>query len=264
MTLAIAVQYPYGRLREALESLSSVRPLRRKEAIIFLTDSRYTYPNHYEDDGIKLHDIDISTVVAFSGKVNIAEQCVENLQRKLSSPGNKIINVQKTFQRTYKFHKSHNDKIGVKTGILAFLMGKYLKTGETRLILLESPDFKAKFVTGIECVGEREAYEEIKKTVVPQLQDLSNYDGTEKDYFKIAVIIAGAMRTLAIENPRFDTIAGLIQYWVLDRKGITEYQLSYIEDPTGKKDQWHRVTAKRNELKTAKDKHDLGHDYLMG
>ena len=72
MTLAIAVQYPYGRFREALESLSKIRPLQRQEAIIFLTDSRWTYPdNHYEDNGMKLYDIDNSTVLAYSGKVNI-------------------------------------------------------------------------------------------------------------------------------------------------------------------------------------------------
>jgi len=263
MTLAIAVQYPYGRFREALESLSKIRPLLRQEAIIFLTDSRYTYQNHYEDDGIKLHDIDVSTVIAFSGKVNIAEQCVENIQRKLNSPGNKIINVQKTFQRTYRFQKRHNDKTGVKTGILSFLMGKYLKTGETRLVLLESPDFKAKFVTGIEGIGDKKAYEEVKKVVVPKLENISNFNGTEKDYFSMAVIIADAMRLIAIENPRFDKIAGPIQYWVLNRKGITEHSLSYTEDPTGKRDNWHRLTAKRSELKTAKDKHDLGPDYLM-
>ncbi len=262
MTLAIAVQYPYGRLREGLESLSKIRPLQRQEAIIFLMDSRWTYPDHYEDDGIKLHDIDASTVIAYSGKVNIAEHCVNDLKRKISSRGNKIINVNSTLRRPYDYHKRHDDKNGVETGRLSFLMGKYLKTGETKLILLESPNFKHKYIAGIEGIGEKDAYEEVKKVVAPKLDDISNFDGTEKDYFTIAVIIADAMRTLAIKNSRFQTVGGPIQYWVLDRRGITEDQLYYTEDPTGKTDQWHRATAKRSELKTLKDKYNLGPDYL--
>lgn len=263
MTLAIAVQYPYGRLREALESLSKIRPLQRREAIIFLTDSRWTYPDHYEDDGIKLHDIDVSTVVAYSGKVNIAEHCVDNLRRKVNSRSSKRIDVIDTFRRTFGFHKRYNDKNNVETGKLSFLMGKYLKTGEAKLILLESSDFKPKFITGIEGIGDRGAYEEVRKVVVLKLNDIANFDGTEKDYFTIAVIVAGAMRMLAIGNSSFQTVGGPIQYWVLDRKGITESQLHYTEDPTGAKDEWHRATAKRSELKTLKDKYNLGPDYLL-
>ncbi len=114
MTLAIAVQYPFGRLREALESLSKIRPLQCQEAIIFLTDTRWTYPNRYEDDGIKLHDIGTSTVIAYSGMVNIAEHCISELKRKINSRDNKLIDVNKTFKRTYDYHKRYNDKKTLK------------------------------------------------------------------------------------------------------------------------------------------------------
>ena len=164
MTLAIAVQYPFGRFREALESLSKIRPLQRQEAIIFLTDSRWTYPdNRYEDNGMKLHDIDNSTVLAYSGKVNIAAHCANNLINKINAHDNKPVNVTSIFQKTYGHHKKHNDKIGVEADRLSFLMGKYLKTGEAKLILLESPDFKHKFFTGIEGIGDKNAYEEVRK-----------------------------------------------------------------------------------------------------
>ena len=94
------------------------------------------------------------------------------------------------------------------------------------------------------------------------MNDISKYNGTEKDYFTIAAIVADAMRVLVIEKEHFKTVAGLMQYWVLDRRGIHEQDLSYTHDPTGKTDQWHRVTAKRDELTTLKDRLNLGPNYL--
>ena len=151
MTLAIAVQYPFGRLREAFESLSRLRPLRWQKAIIFLTDSRWTFPdNHYEDNGMKLYDISSQMVLAYSGLANIAEQFAINLTNRLNVPSNKPVDVTSIFRRTYSHHKRHNDKIGVKTDRLSFLLGSYLKSGETKLVKLESPEFKPNFVLGIE------------------------------------------------------------------------------------------------------------------
>ena len=261
MTLAVAIQYPYGRFREALKSLSKIRTPQYQEAIIFLTDSRWTYQNHCEDNGVKLHDIDASTVVAYSGKVNIAVHCVDNLTNKINSRGSRAVNVNDIFQRTYSYHKRHNDKSGIKTDRLSFLLGKYLKTGEAKLILLESPDFKHKFVTGIEGIGDKNAYEEVKRIVVPKLNDI-RYTGTEEDYIAIGANVIDAIRVLVIGNSRFDTVGGLIQFWVLDRRGITEYSLRCTTDPTGKAE-WNRATTSRSELKTAKDRLNLGPDYLM-
>jgi hypothetical protein len=264
MTLAIAVQCPYGRLRGALESLSKIRPLRKQEAIIFLTDSRWTFPDHYEDNGIKLHNIGINTVIAYSGNCNIAEHCIDNLKRKIDYlPSRRMVSIVNTFRRIYDFHKRHNDKNDVRTSKLSFLVGSYLvRTGETKIYLLESPDFRSKIITGIEGIGDENAYKEIEKIVIPQLNDLSNYSRNEKDYFNIAAIVANAMYFIVIKNTRFDTVAGPIQFWLLNSSGINENQLSYTSDPTGKLDQWHRVTAERDELTTFKKRFNLGPDYL--
>ena len=64
MTLAIAVKYPYGNLANALISLSRLRRVQYKQAIIFITDSRWSYdnPERYEDIGAKVFTIDNSTV----------------------------------------------------------------------------------------------------------------------------------------------------------------------------------------------------------
>lgn len=262
MTLALAIQYPYGQLREALESLSKIRPLQYGEAIIFLADSRFTYPNRREDDGVKLHDIDAHRVICFSGNVRIAEKCIEVLKskRKIKSSHNKWININDTFRRTYRYLKKNYERNGFIAGRLSFLLGECRGDGTARLYLLESPNFEHKHVTGIEGIGVMEAYEKVKKIVAPKLSAMS-YTGTEADYTTIAGIVDDAIRTLAIEDSNFKTIGGLRQCWVLDRRGITELSLRYTKDPTGKTDEWHRATAKRNELKTYKDKHNLRPDY---
>lgn len=263
MTLAIAVQYPFGRLREALESLSKTFSYQYEEAIIFLTDSRWTYPDHYEDDAIKLHDIDVSTVMAYSGTANIAEHCIENLRTRINSGHKKRSNVISTIRRTYDFHKRDNDAKSKPTDKLYFLMGLHMQTGGTVLLQMESPDFKARYIRGIAGIGDRAAYEEVKKIVVPKLNNISNFNRTEKHYFTIACNVADAMRVLAIENSRFKTVGGLIQCWVLDRKGIHEHSLCYTEGPKGKRGHWHRATVKRDELTTFRDRFNLGPDYLM-
>jgi hypothetical protein len=262
MTLAIAVKYPFGTQARALESLSKIRSVKYRQAIIFLTDSRLTYPDHhYEDEGVKLFDIDDSTAIAYSGTENVAQHCVENLKSKIHNPNNKVVNVGDTFLRTYRFHKSTNDKNKIETRRLSFLLGKYLKTGDTQLVLLESPYFKHKLISDIHGIGDNKAYEEIKKVVVPKLDKIT-YTGKEDDYITIASNIIDAMRVLVIEKPNFPTIGGLIQFWVLDSRGITEYPMHYTHDPTGKAE-WVRATNSTTELKTAKDRLNLGPDYLV-
>lgn len=262
MTLAIAIKYPFGKFARALENLSKIRPVQYQHAVLFISDSRWTYPDHsYEDDGMKLHDIDASTVVAFSGKVNIAEHCIENLRRKINDPRIRVVNVNETLMRTFRFHKNQNDNNGIKTGKLSFLLGKYQKIGRTELVLLESPDFKHKFIVGLEGIGDKEAYQEVEKVVSPKLEEI-NYTGREGDYITIAANIIDAVRVLVIENPFYRTVGGLLQFWVLDSRGITEYPLKYTHDPT-QKAEWRRATIKRNELRTIKDKLNLGPDYLV-
>ena len=201
-------------------------------------------------------------VLAYSGLANIAEQFAINLTNRLNVPSNKPVDVTSIFRRTYSHHKRHNDKIGVNTDRLSFLLGSYLKSGETKLVKLESPEFKPNFVTGIEGIGDRRAYEEVKKVVVPKLNDMSNFNGSEKDYITIAANVADAMRVLVIEKENFKTVGGLIQVWVLDNRGIMEYPLSYTTNPAGEAE-WNRATINRNELKTAKDRLNLGPDYLI-
>ncbi|MFC1871334.1 hypothetical protein ACFLYF_02915 [Chloroflexota bacterium] len=263
LTLAIAVRYPFVRSRQALESLATIRPISFKEAIVFLTDSRWTYSDHCDDYGLKIHDIDISTMVAYSGKVNIAEHCIKNLKSRISNPRYRRIDERGIFQRTYKFHKRNNDETGIDTGTVSFILGKYLRDGKTKLIHLESPDFKPMNVDDIVGIGDDEAYKIVISEAVPKLNILNITNSVYGDCFSIAATISDAMLKLAIDNSTHETVGGLIQYRVLCIDGNAECELSHTQDPTGRNDAWHKATATRNELHTLEEKHKLGPDFLM-
>ncbi len=190
MTLAIGVKYPYGRLQQAIASLPGAH---LPHAIILMSDSRWTYSKpglKYEDIGTKVFTLDNSTAITFSGDVRAGEHCVTELRNKLKNRNVKYININKTFQRIYRYHKRRDPK----TSRLMFLMGKYLKSGETRLVYFESPKFEHIFVEGIKGIGDESAFHELFKKVGPQINDLSMYTGkTEADTMKIAMLLAGVL-----------------------------------------------------------------------
>jgi len=260
MTLAIAIKYPFGKLSDALVSLSRIRQVQYRQAIIFVTDSRWSYENPimYEDFGAKIHEIDRSTVVAYSGDVAAAEHCIEALKTKVNNPSKRRIDVVGTFRRTYSFQK--RNRPDVKRVLL--LLGKYLKSGDTKLIYLESPDFVPVDIEGIKGIGNNDAFNDVIKEVGTIINDISIYEGTEKDYFTVAVYFIDAMCRLALHETSYNDIGGPIQYRILDHKGVSTSQISYTSDPTGKTGDWHRTTAETNEVTTYRKRWNLDPNYL--
>lgn len=237
MTIAIAIKYPFGKLTQAFESLSQMRPTPThwRQAIIFVTDSRWTYDNPilYEDFGAKIWEIDRSTVVAYSGDVAAAEHCIEALKTKVNNPSKRRIDVIGTFRRTYSFQKKNRPD--AKRVLL--LLGKYLKSGDTKLIYFESPNFKPIYITGVKGIGNEQAYNDVIKEIEPIFNDLSIYGGTEKDYFTIAMYIIDAVRRLAIQNASYKGIGGPIQCRILEHNGVQIPEIAFTSDPTGKTDE---------------------------
>ena len=260
MTLAFAVKYPFGRLSDALVSLSRIRPVQYRQAIIFITDSRWSYesPIIYEDFGAKIHEIDRSTVMAYSGDVAAAEHCITAIKKKVNNPHNRRIDISGTLRRTYSFHKKNRSD--VKRVLL--LLGKYLKSGDVKLIYLESPAFVPQEKQGIKGIGNIDAFDSVMKDISSRVNDLSIYEGKETDYFTIAVYFMDAMLRLALQDVRYDDIGGPIQYMILDCKGVSTNEISFTSDPTGKKDEWHRVTARADEITTFRKRWDLNPNYL--
>jgi hypothetical protein len=259
VTLAIGVKYPYGRLYRALASLPKAR---FREAVILMSDSRWTYSEpqrRFEDVGTKVFALDNSTAITYSGDVRAGEHCITELQRRLRDKSIKYVNITETLQRIYKYHKNKDSR----TLQLLLLMGKYLRSGETKLIYFKSPKFEHVFITGIKGIGDGLAFNGVFKAVGPQIDDLSIYTGnTEKDTSTIAMLLAGAMNDKAIRSANHETVGGPVQYVVIDRSGVHTSELSWTTDPTGAGDTWHRVTARVDEITTYRDKYGLSLNFV--
>jgi hypothetical protein len=262
MTLAIAVQYPYGKLAQAFQSLAQIRNIRYPQAIIFVSDSRWSYDNQirYEDIGTKLFEINKNTIISYSGDVKAGELCIEEFKKRINNLNVRSFNASGMFQYVYKRLK----KSEPRTKRLLLLLGSYLRNKGTKLVYLESPNFRPINITGVKGTGNKDAFNAVIKEVEPKISDLSIYTGTEKDYFTIAVYFIGAMRKLAIQDASYNDIGGPIQCRILDSNGISSPTISFTSDPTGKTDEWHRTTATPNEVTTFFKRWDLEAKYLSG
>jgi len=262
MTLAIAVQYPYGKLGRAFHSLAQIRNIRYPEAIIFVTDSRWSYDNPiiYEDIGAKILDINNKTIISYSGDVKAAKLCIEEFKKKVNNPNVRLFNASGTFQYIYKRLKKREPR----TKRLLLLLGSYLRNKGTKLVYLESPNFRPIEITGVQGIGNKDAFNAVIEEVEPKINDLSIYTGTEKDYFTIATYFVDAMRRLAIQNASYNDIGGPIQCRILDCNGNSTPLISFTSDPTGKTDEWHRATATSDEVTTFLKRWNLEAKYLSG
>ena len=250
MTLAIAVKYPYGRLANALESSGA----RYNQAIIFVTDSRWSYanPEEFEDIGAKVFAIDNSTVMAYSGDVAAAENCITTLSQKIATK--KRVPVTNVLQRTYQHHKTERNDV---VGPVLFLLGKCTSGGEATLLFLKSPDFSPQKIQGVKSIGNQDAYAEVGEKVAPILDDIAGYSYGEQDHMTMAIHIVSAMSGLEYKD-----IGGPMQCMILSSGGVVAPELAYTKDPTGETDNWHTVTPGANDVTTFKKRWNLHPDYL--
>jgi hypothetical protein len=253
MTIAIGAKYPCGRL--------SVLQTHLPQAIIFVTDSRWTYSSpqvRFEDIGTKLFYLSNNSAIVYAGDVASAEHCISELKRKLQNSRLRIINVSETFQRVYKHHLKNRSSLKHP---LFFLMGVYLKTGQANLIYFESPAFKPVFLKGVQGIGEMVAVDEVKEIAYQHMDEL--IEGNVKDHaMKLGMWLAGIVHEQAILNPKYSTVAGPIQFAIVDKDGIQASELSWTKDPTGAKDTWHRATARSGELTTFQKRHKLSPNFI--
>lgn len=170
----------------------------------------------------------------------------------------KSFNASGIFKYTYQSHKKRYPS----TKRLLLLIGSYLRKGGTKLVYLESPNFSPKFVKGVIGIGNTEAYNDVIGEVEPKINDLSIYTGTEKNHFSMAVYLIDAIRRLAIQNFSYKDIGGPVQCRILDCNGINTPSISFTSAPTGKTDEWHHATAKRNEITTFHKRWNLPPNYL--
>jgi len=258
MTIAIGVKYPCGRLQRALASLPQAH---LPEAIVFVTDSRWTYSSpsvYFEDIGTKLFGLTNNAAIVYTGDVASAEHCISELKRKLQNSALRKINVSETFQHVYKHHLKNRSSLKHP---LIFLMGVYLKTEQANLIYFESPAFKPVFLEGVQGIGEMVAVNEVIEKVNRHINEL--IEGNIGDHTtKLGILIASIVNDQAILNPKYSTIAGPIQFAIVGKDGITTGELSWTKDPTGATDIWHRATARKGELTTFQRRHNLSPNFI--
>jgi len=242
--------------------MASLPRARLPQAVILMSDSRWTYSKpglKHEDIGTKVFALDNSTAITFSGDVRAGEHCITELGNKLRNRNVRYININKTFQRIYRYHRKRDPE----TSRLMLLMGKYLRSGETRLVYFESPKFEHVFVEGIKGIGDELAFRELFKKVGPQIDDLSIYMGkTQDDTMKIAMLLAGVLNDEIIPNIRYKTVGGPIQFVIVARGGVHTSELSWTRDPRGITDTWHLATARDDELTTYRKRRKLSPNFI--
>jgi 20S proteasome alpha/beta subunit len=260
MTLAIAVKYPYGKLAGALQSLAQIRNIRYPQAIIFVSDSRWSYDNPimFEDIGAKLFAINRNTIISYSGDVRAAKLCIEEFKKRVENKNVRSFNASALFQYLYKNLKQSEPS----TKRLLLLIGSFSPKGGTKLVYSESPDFRYTNITGIKGIGNKDAIEAVIKEVEPVINDISIYEGKEKDYITLAKHFTNAMLKLAIRNASYNDIGGPVQCIILDSNGPRAPSLKYTSDPTGKTDKWHNATATSDEMIAIGRRWNLAAKYL--
>jgi hypothetical protein len=214
----------------------------------------------YEDIGAKIWNINNNTIISYSGDVKAGELCIEEFKKKVNNLNVKSFNASGMFQYIYK----RLQKSEPRTKRLLLLCGSYLRNKGTKLVYLESPNFRTVEITGVKGIGNKDAFNAVIEEVESKINDPSIYTGTEKDYFTIAIYFIDAIRRLAIQNASYNDIGGPIQCRILDCNGISPPTISFTSDPTGKTDEWHRATATPNEVTTFLKRWNLEAKYLSG
>lgn len=142
------------------------------------------------------------------------------------------------------------------------LLGSYSINEGTKLVYLESPNFRPINITGVKGIGNIDAFNAVIKEVEPKINDLSIYEGKEKDFITLATHFISAMLRLAIQNASYNDIGGPVQCLILDRNGPSTPSMKFTSDPTGKTDKWHNATATSEETATIHKRWNLEAKYL--
>lgn len=279
MTLSIAAKYPWGSLRK-LSVFQHVLP----QAIIFVTDSRWTkyYPNNqhdFEDVGTKFFSLTNDSGCVYSGDVQVGEQCVGVLSKKLKSTRPRsfkasMYTAQQAFQRVFRHHVKQRSTRVFPTW---FLIGVCDKNGNASLMVFSSPKFKPIFIEGIYGIGVREAYKDFEKTLNEEIERVVDEEFNTRAKYpaiqslqvpvqnnaeKVGMMTAAIMQTHIISIQKHETIGGPVQYAIITKGGISAPGISCTKDGTGATDTWHKVTPLPGEITVYQDKYKLGPDFI--
>lgn len=277
MTLAVAAKYPWGVLRH----LEPFQPGGLREAIIFVTDSRFTYEYqtgtgvkyNYEDVGAKLYAMG-NMGLAYAGDVLAAEQSIAEIGRKLGKSGKVVLGINEVVRRVYHHHRRR--RLNGLLFPLHLLMGTVIK-GKANLLCFRSPDFLPEQLNDLHGVGVVEVYGRLKEKVSERLKEIVDEELAQRtrnpwinaaglsikaNAERVALEIASIMHKEVIMNSVHHTIGGPLQFGILYESGLELRTLKWSDDP--RFGPWHTATPLPGQLARYQARHidKLGPDWI--
>ena len=252
MTVAVAAEYPWGRLRQIVESLpgSSVAT---GGAVILAADTRWTYDDRPPEDlGQKLWCIAPCVGTVFAGDVRAAEEALTKLQRvyrraKPALPQQFAAIASRVFQRVYSRHRAKR----VDCGPLYFLVGMANLRGQTAVLYLSHTNgFSPLFLRGVNAIGSRQGCAQFRQALEDAVREsLESGRSWPMEIDVWAVLVTAALKLGVIDEGIDAKVGGLVQLLIVDRDGSRTVEVSSTGGDPMKADSWVQATAEQDRLK---------------
>jgi hypothetical protein len=252
MTVAVAAEYPWGRVRQVVESIPG-SSLESGGAVILAADTRWTYRDRLpEDMGQKVWCIGPAVGAAFSGDVRSAEEALTKLRRllrraKWRMPQEFGAIASPVFQRVYSRHRAER----ADCGPLYLLVGMANSRGQTAVVYFSHTNgFSPLFLRGVNAIGWPPACdqfrERLERVVAEQLESGKSWP-REIDVW--AMLVTAALKRGVIDEGVDAKVGGLVQLLIVDRDGSRTVEVSSTGGDPMKAESWVQATAEHDRLK---------------
>jgi len=252
MTVAVAAEFPWGRLRQVVESLPG-SSLASGGAVILAADTRWTYGDRPPEDlGQKVWSIAPAVGAVFAGDVRAAEEALAKLRgaygrAKPALPQDFGAIASRVFYRVYSAHQSRRRDCGP----LYFLVGMANLSGQTAVLYLShTSGFSPLFLRGVNAVGSApgcdQFRERLERAVAESLESGGSWP-VEIDVW--AMMVTGALKLGVIDQGIDATVGGWVQLLILDRTGSRTVSISSTGGDPMDAASWDEATAEHAALK---------------
>jgi hypothetical protein len=251
MTLAVAACFPWGRLKQANDSLPP--GMRTKPGVILATDSRVLtgrFPSgryQYVDDGRKLYPLDAAATLVFAGDVWSAQETARRLRqyrrrgRPLGRAGGPVMAVQQLLRRSYDLFVP---TASAEQRPLHALLG-VVSRGEAHVFRFKSPTFAPLWVNGVDAVGWPQDIETFKRVLFTSEEMRWKDQRLDVEPSHWQGDILAAMKSAFIAQNNSGTVGGLIQCVTITEQAMVSEPISWVVeggDPMRAED-WEPLTV---------------------
>jgi hypothetical protein len=226
MTIAIAAEFPWGRVRSIIATYPG---LTAEQGIVFATDSRFSFganPAH-DDLGRKLYAIARNAAVVFSGDVLDAQAVVTALREYgQKAPRTPTRTLLRDIQELCR--EALSDRPDPVYGI-QLLIGICDVDGQTQIIRVTSESgFSPLIVPGVQVVGSKEA----ERAFLSHLDAIDREHADRGNYIRSTdgwnLQVVAALSSTLRQPGMTRVIGGRIQTVLLTREGMAEQGAAYV------------------------------------